>query len=700
MEHAVTPTDTPTSLSYALAIDIGGTFTDVVLRNTAGKAWVDKTLTTPESLDVGFFRAVDSVLAKANITPAAVTDVVVHATTVVTHAVIERKGPITALLVTEGFRDILTIRDEHRYEMFDPQIEFPTPLTPAELTFGIAERVAATGEVLKPLDRSQAETVVEELRAKKVVSVAVSFLNSFLNPVNERAMRDLLNELAPDLYVSISSDVAPLIREYPRTSTVVMNAYTAPITRPYLEALTCGLKERGFAHDPLIMLSNGGVIGVDVAGNFPVRMIESGPAAGALAATYYAEVLGLDRLLSFDMGGTTAKACVIEDSKPLVTGHFEVDRIYRFKTGSGLPILIPSVDMIEIGAGGGSIASISDLGLLKVGPQSAGSTPGPVAYGRGGTSPTVTDADLVLGYLSADGFLGGEMRLDRDGAVRQLGALADRLGTSVGDVATGIYRVVGESMAAAARAHAADRGIDYRGLPLFAFGGAGPVHACYVADLLESPMVIYPPLASVLSAFGTLVTPPRLDLGQGALSRLSSLDWNAVDKIIDRLVDEARHGLASAGCKGSDIQFEFGADMRYFGQQNEVSVTFDADPRQRHDAVWLRHAFEAAYERLYSFRLPEVDVETVIWRLVATGPVAHRDSTPSLNTHPNKTPTHRKARFNGHDVDTPVYARRDLACDQRVDGPAIIEERETTIVILPGWRATVDRTGCIMAAKR
>ncbi len=685
--------------SYALAVDIGGTFTDVVLRSGAGKTWVDKTLTTPESLDIGFFRAVDAILAKVGITPSAVNDVVVHATTVVTNAVIERKGPITALLVTEGFRDILTIRDEHRYEMFDPQIEFPVPLVSSEFTFGIPERVAATGEMLKPLDRAKAEAVIRELRAKKVVSVAVSFLNSFLNPENERAMRKLLQELAPELYVSVSSEVAPLIREYPRTSTVVMNAYTVPITRPYLDALTRGLKQRGFANDPLIMLSNGGVIGVDVAGRFPVRMVESGPAAGALAATYYAEVLGLDRLLSFDMGGTTAKACVIEDRQPLVTGHFEVDRIYRFKTGSGLPILIPSVDMIEIGAGGGSIASVSDLGLLKVGPQSAGSTPGPVAYGRGGEKPTVTDADLVLGYLSADSFLGGEMKLDLAGAIRQLTILADRLGTSVGEVAAGIYRVVGESMTAAARAHAADRGIDYRGLPLFAFGGAGPVHACYVAELLESPMVIYPPAASVLSAFGTLVTPPRLDLGQGALSRLSALDWSVVDRIVNQLVDDARKGLASAGCRDSDIQLQFGADMRYFGQQNEVSVTLDADPRARHDATWLRQAFEQAYEKLYSFRLPEVDVEAVIWRLIATGPVASRDSVPDFNPPSERRINTRKARFDGHDVDTPVYARRELALGQKIDGPAIIEERETTIIILPRWHATVDRTGCIMAVK-
>src|SRR3954447_22944658 len=639
--------------NYAMAVDIGGTFTDVVLRSSAGRAWTDKTLTTPESLDIGFFRAVDAVLKSAGIALAAVTDVVVHATTVVTNAVIERKGPRAALLVTEGFRDILTIRDEHRYEMFDPQIEFPEPLIPREMTFGISERTLATGEVLKPVDAAQAEAIVDELKRQGVVTVAVSLLNAYLNPKNERVLRDIITKRAADLYVSISSDVAPQIRKYPRTSTVAMNAYTAPITGPYLDALSRGLKQRGFIHDPLIMLSNGGVIGIDVAKRFPVRMVESGPAAGALAAAYYAEVLGLDRMLSFDMGGTTAKACIIEDRTPLVVGNFEVDRIYRFKSGSGLPILIPSVDMIEIGAGGGSIASVSDLGLLKVGPQSAGSTPGPVCYGRGGKQPTVTDADLVLGYLSADNFLGGDMKLDLTAAESQLAALAERLGTSVAETASGIYRVVGESMTAAARAHAVDRGIDYRGLPLFAFGGAGPVHACFVAELLESPMVIYPPLASVLSAFGTLVTPPRLDLGQGALARLSALDWNVVDKILDKLVDDARSGLASAGGKETDIQLQFGADMRYFGQQNEVSVTLDDDPRARHDAAWLRQAFEQAYEKLYSFRLPEVDVEAVIWRLIATGPVASRDSVPDFSSRPDKRLVKRKARFNGHDVETP-----------------------------------------------
>src|ERR1700730_1367372 len=683
--------------NYGLAVDIGGTFTDVVVRSAAGLPWVDKTLTTPDNLDTGFFRAIDAILHKVGIEPADVTDVLVHATTIVTNAVIERKGPPTALLVTEGFRDILTIRDEHRYDMFDPQIEFPEPLVSREMTFGIVERVLATGEVLTPLDVAQAAAVLEELECKGVVSVAVSFLNAYLNPTNECTMRDLLRKRAPDMYVSISSEVAPQIRDDPRTSTVAMNAYTAPITGPYLDGLRRGLKQRGFVNDPLIMLSNGGVIGIDVARRFPVRMVESGPAAGALAAAYYAELLGLDRLLSFDMGGTTAKACIIEDRQPLVVGTFEVDRMYRFKAGSGLPILVPSVDIIEIGAGGGSIASVSDLGLLKVGPQSAGSLPGPVCYGRGGQKPTVTDADLVLGYLSADNFLGGEMKLDLEQAKEQLSPLAQALGTSLMEAAWGIYRVIGESMTAAARAHAIDRGIDYRGLPLFAFGGAGPVHACYVAELLESPVVIYPPPASVLSAFCTLVTPPRLDLGRGALSRLSALDWQQVDVILSDLVRDGRDGLASAGCRPDELVFRLGAEMRYFGQQNEV--WFDADPRAKHDTAWLRGQFEGAYEKLYTLRLPDVDVEVVSWRLIAIGPSLPRHSTPALAERPRGRKATRKAHFNGAEIETPVYDRGHLARAQRIVGPAIIEERETTIIILPGWHATADDSGCIMARR-
>jgi N-methylhydantoinase A len=472
-----------------------------------------------------------------------------------------------------------------------------------------------------------------------------------------------------------------------------------PIVQPYLKALAERLRARKFKNDALIMLSSGGVIGAEIAGRFPVRMIESGPAAGALAAGHFAELLGLDRRLSFDMGGTTAKACIIEDRKPLVAGTFEVDRMYRFKQGSGLPVLIPAIDLIEIGAGGGSIAAVDDLGLLKVGPRSAGSSPGPACYGRGGGDATVTDADLVLGFLDADNFLGGDMKLDKPAAERQIAALAERLGTDIGQAASGIYRVVGESMASAARAHATDRGIDYRGVPLLAFGGAGPVHACYVADLLDSPQVIYPPLASVLSAFGTLVTPPRMDLVRGALARLGDIDWNGVGVILDQLCEEGRDDLVEAGCPAERVSYIFGGDMRYFGQQNEVTVTFDADPRKTRDIGALRRAFEAAYEALYGVQLDDVDVEIVNWRVTVTGPATGRSSRPALPATRGRPKARRQAWMNGGPTPVEVYDRSALAAGQEVAGPAIIEERETTIVLLGGWRARVDRTGCIIATR-
>jgi N-methylhydantoinase A len=685
---------------YALAVDIGGTFTDVVLQNGDGSTWVDKTLTTPNDLLEGFFRGVDLVLDRAKARPREVDDVVVHATTIVTNAVIERKGPRTALLVTEGFRDVLAIRDEHRYEMFDPQIEFPVPLVPRELTFGVAERTLADGTISREVDAQAVASLAKTLQDQGVVSVAICLLNAFRNPQNEQTVGRLLRELAPGLYVTLSSDVAPQIREYPRTSTTVLNAYTMPITQPYLRALSDTLRRRAFPNDPLIMLSNGGVIGAEVAGRFPVRMIESGPAAGALAASYLAERLGLERVLSFDMGGTTAKACLIENRQPLVTGTFEVDRIYRFKSGSGFPVLIPAIDMVEIGAGGGSIASVNDLGLLRVGPQSAGSTPGPACYGRGGKAPTVTDADLVLGFLDAENFLGGDMKLDLAAARQEIAMTAGELGTGVEETASGIYRVVGESMASAARAHATDRGIDCRGVPVLAFGGAGPVHACYVAELLDSPMVIFPPLASVLSAFGTLVTPLRLDLVRGALGRLTAVDWAEVEEILGQLTDQGRDALAEAGCLPERVRFSFGGDLRYFGQQNEVSVTFDGDPRETRDTAAIRAAFEAAYEAQYGLRLEDVEVEVVGWRVTARGPEISRTSQIKLPRTPAEPKGSRPAHFNGKAAPTPVYERGGLALGQEVAGPAIIEERETTIIILPGWRAKVDDSGCVMATRR
>ena len=412
---------------YSLAIDIGGTFTDAVLLASDGQSYVDKTLTTHANLLEGFFRGVDLVLGKAGIAPGDVDDVIVHATTVVTNALIERKGPPVALLLTEGFRDVLYIREEHRYDMYDPQIEFAEPLIPMERTFTVNERTFADATVGTAVDRAEILDIIAKCREAGIVSVAVCFLNSYRNGSNEEEVRKIFAEEAPDIYVSLSSVIAPQMREYLRASTVAINAYTVPITRPYLSALITELKTRGFSQQPLIMLSNGGVIGAERASTIPVRMIESGPAAGALVACYFSRIFGIPDLISFDMGGTTAKACIVQDHEPLVTGTFEVDRRYRFKPGSGMPITVPSIDMIEIGAGGGSIASVDDLGLLKIGPESAGSMPGPACYGRGGVDPCVTDADVVLGILDPKRFLGGDMQLDTAAAEKALDDLGAKL---------------------------------------------------------------------------------------------------------------------------------------------------------------------------------------------------------------------------------------------------------------------------------
>ncbi|MGF7160507.1 N-methylhydantoinase A [Rhodoligotrophos appendicifer] len=684
-------------MTYSLAVDIGGTFTDIVLRHSDGRLTVDKTLTTHNDLLEGFFRGVDAVLLKAGIDAKGVDGVVVHATTVVTNALIERKGQVTALIVTEGFRDVLTIRNEHRYEMYDPQIEFPEPLVPRDLTFGIAERVTADGRVLISPKAEDVKALAHTLEAAGVKAVAICFLNSFANPENERFVFEELTRLMPEAFLCTSSDVAPQIREYQRASTATVNAYAMPISQPYLKRLAKRLETEGFANTPLIMLSSGGVVGAETAGRNPVRMIESGPAAGALAACHYAEVLGIDRLMSFDMGGTTAKACLIENREPLVTGLFEVDRRYRFKEGSGLPVIVPSIDMIEIGAGGGSIAHVDALGLLKVGPESAGSNPGPACYGRGGQSPTVTDADLVLGLLDADNFLGGDMRLDLAASQAVTKTLAGRLGLSTVETARGIFRIVTEAMASAARTHATDRGVDYRGLPLFAFGGAGPVHACEVASLLQSTYVIVPPQSSVLSAFGTLVTPVRLDLVRSDLSKIDELNWSRVDQVLGEMMTEAAAALEEAGCQRADITAVFGADLRYFGQQNEVTVSFDADPRAARDAHAIAKAFEAAYHGLYGVNPSHVPIELVTWRLTARGPVVPFHPAGQPPSAEGKPKGHRMVEAWSDGATAPVYDRASLAVGQTIAGPAIIEERETTTILPPNWTATIDAYGCIVA---
>ncbi|GGC12252.1 methylhydantoinase [Novosphingobium endophyticum] len=686
-------------MAYSLAVDIGGTFTDIVLRHSDGRLVVDKTLTTHDDLLSGFFRGVSSVLGKAEIDSAAVDGVVVHATTVVTNALIERKGFPTALVVTEGFRDVLTIRNEHRYDMFDPQIEYPAPLVTDDATFGLRERILSDGTVELAPDMDDIAVLAGKIRDSGVKAVAICFLNSFANSAHETLVANELARLVEGLFICTSSEIAPQIREYQRASTTTVNAYAMPISQPYLRRLSERLRAEGFPNSPLIMLSSGGIVGAETAGRSPARMIESGPAAGVLAACHYASLLGIDRLMSFDMGGTTAKACLIEDQTPLVTGLFEVDRRYRFKDGSGLPVTVPSIDLIEIGAGGGSIAHVDNLGLLKVGPESAGSNPGPVCYGRGGTEPTVTDADLVLGLIDADNFLGGEMPLDRAATDAAMERLAEQLAVDRVHAARGIYRVVTEAMASAARTHATDRGVDYRGLPLFAFGGAGALHACAVAELLQSASVIIPPQSSVLSAFGTLVTPVRLDLVRSDLTRVDSIDWNRVQSTLDELEAEGTAALREAGCAAQDVTMIFSADMRYVGQQHEVTVTFDFDPRLLRDPAALTAAFEHAYLGLYGLNPSDVSVELVTWRLTARGPLVKTEVQRRRASKPGAPKAHRLVSAWADDQRTPVYDRADLAPGQIIQGPAIIEERETTTAIAPGWNATIDAVGCIVASR-
>lgn len=686
-------------MPYSLAVDIGGTFTDIVLRHSDGTVLVDKTLTTHHDLLEGFFRGVHLVLKKGGITSKDIDGVVVHATTIVTNALIERKGVPTALVTTEGFRDVLTIRNEHRYDMFDPQIEFPDPLVGEDLTFGFRERVLSDGTTALAPDADDISALVEKLRRGGAQSVAICLLNSYANPVHEDQLAAKLAEELDGVFICTSSDVAPQIREYHRASTTVVNAYAMPISQPYLRKLSDRLREEGFANTPLIMLSSGGVVGAETAGRNPVRMIESGPAAGVLAACYYAELLGSSRLMSFDMGGTTAKACLVEHSTPLITGLFEVDRRYRFKDGSGIPVTVPSIDLIEIGAGGGSIAHVDELGLLKVGPESAGSNPGPVCYGRGGQNPTVTDANLVLGLLDAENFLGGEMQLDMAATHAAMTELGVKLGVSESHAARGIFRIVTEAMAGAARTHATDRGVDYRGMPLFAFGGAGAVHACEVAELLQSSEVIVPPQSSVLSAFGTLVTPARLDLVRSGLVNVKDLDWDVVSPVLDDLVSEGVEALAEAGSAKEDVVVLIGADMRYVGQQHEVTVTFDHDPREDRDVATMVDAFNAAYKTLYGVNPDDVGIEIVTWRVTARGPLIEAKVSSSLPATPGKPKGVRPVHAWEDDQQAEVWERSDIAVGQQIAGPAVIEERETTTIVPPGWRATVNNLGCIVASK-
>jgi len=682
-------------------VDIGGTFTDLCLADGERVVAVGKTLTTPDDPS----RAVEVVLEETlGGLGAGFADLelVVHGTTLVTNAIIERKGSLTALLTTAGFRDAVEIGRERRYELYDLLVELPRPLVPRHLRFDVPERTLADGKVETPLDEDYVERLAGELAEAGVEAVAVSFLHSFTNPDHERRAREAVLRAAPTLRVSISSEVVPEIREYERSSTTIANVYVQAVIDRYLNDLRERLQRLGFGGRLYVMLSSGGVATVETSCRHPIRMLESGPAAGALAAATFGRASGHRDLVSFDMGGTTAKLCVVEDGSPLVADDFEVDRVYRLKRGSGLPVKLPVIDMIEIGVGGGSLAGVDPLGLLKVGPRSAGADPGPVCYGRGGVQPTVTDADLVLGYLDPEFFLGGRMRLDVDGARAAIEReVASKLGLPVEAAAWGIHTIVNESMANAARVHAVERGKDPTSLPLFAFGGAGPVHATGVAAALGSSVVVAPLAAGVMSAFGFLAAPLSFDFVHSWRCLLADADLGEVNAFLGQMEADGVALLGEAGLDPAEVTHERFADMRYVGQGHEVHVALPTgELRDRDDLV---ERFEHEYDRLFGRRGPRVGVEAITWRVVSSGP---RPSLQSANgSGPTATEPRRGTRAAyfpslGGYVGTPVYDRYALQPGFVFDGPSIVEERESTLVVGPGQRGEVGADLSVTVAVR
>jgi N-methylhydantoinase A len=681
---------------YRIGVDIGGTFTDlIVVNDETGQFAVGKVLTTPADPSLAVETVLAETLLRAGIEPAEVGHLI-HGTTLVTNAIIERKGARTALLTTQGFRDSIEIGRENRYDLYDLMLEQPRPLTPRHLRFEVPQRTLADGATLQELDEPYVERLAAELAQNGLEAVAIAFLHSFTNPAAERAARAAVQRVAPHLRVSISSEVVPEIREFERASTTIANVYVQERVERYLRELEARLHRLGLTGSFFLMLSSGGIATIETAVRYPVRLLESGPAAGALAATAYGLAADQPNLISFDMGGTTAKICVIDQGRPLVAHDFEVDRIYRFKKGSGLPIKIPVIEMIEIGAGGGSIARLDSLGLLKVGPDSAGSVPGPVCYGHGGVEPTLTDADLILGYLDPAYFLGGQMPLDVAAARRAIKSqIADKLAVSVEEAAWGIHQIVNENMANAARVHALERGKDPHRFPLFAFGGAGPVHAYRLALALGSPALLAPLGAGVMSAVGFLAAPLAFDFVRSWPGRLNGLDWSRANALLTAMETEGEALLTASGVPAEAISHHREADMRYVGQGHEIRVTLPAGSLAAEHTPALLAAFEQVYRQLYERLGPPVPVEIINWRVVSSGPK------PQLHLEMGAFTTgSAQAALKGQRpayfpetkgfMATPIYDRYRLAPGATFTGPAIIEERESTVIVGPKGYCHID----------
>ncbi|MFO1198819.1 MAG: hydantoinase/oxoprolinase family protein [Burkholderiaceae bacterium] len=681
---------------WRIGVDIGGTFTDFVLADAAtGRVHNDKLLTTPHDPSRAVLEGIGRLLSTHRVAPADVA-LVIHGTTLVANALIERKGVRTALVTTRGFRDVLEIGLEWRYDTYDLGLELPPPLAPRALRFEVGERLAADGSVLEPLDEASVTEVARALAAAGVQAVGVCLLHAYQNPAHETRVRELLLREVPGLVVCTSGDVVPEIGEYERMSTTVANAYVLPIFERYLAGIAGGLRSLGITRPLHLMLSDGGTVHESTAIRHPIRLVQSGPAGGVQATTLAGAAAGRRDVFCFDMGGTTAKACLIDDGEPLRSTEFEVARVWRFKKGSGLPLRIPVIDMIEIGAGGGSIARIDRLGLLQVGPDSSGADPGPACYGRGGTQATVTDADLVLGYLGADSFLGGDMRLDVAGARAAIERdVARPLGLTVEQAAWGIHDLVNENMARAAAIHALEKArriTDYAMVPI---GGAGPVHAAHIAGKLALSHVVCPPGAGVASALGFLAAPTSFAFVRGRVETLERADFAAINRLLDELEVQGRALLATAGASGDAVEVVVEAAMRYVGQGYEIDVPIVRADVARADAGAVAAAFDAGYRRMFGRVETGMRIEIVSWRMSVRGPrpaiapAAARDGSPAATARPRAS---RDAWFPsaGGYVSTPVYAREALGAGAAFDGPALVEERESTVVVPPGARARCD----------
>jgi N-methylhydantoinase A len=665
-----------------MGVDIGGTFTDVVIE-VGGTQFSTKVLTTYIAPENAIIDGMQQVCAKAGIAAADIGQII-HGTTLATNALIERRGAKTALITTNGFRDVIEMRTESRFEQYDLNLTLPEPLIPRQSRFTLTERVDATGAVLVDLDRAEVEAVADQIKAAGYESIAVGLIHSYLNPDHERMVRDVLAEKLPDAMVSLSSEVSPQMREYERFNTVVANAYIKPLMKSYLGRLKGRLEDEGAECSVFLMHSGGGIISIESAADFPVRLVESGPAGGAVFAANIAARYGLDKVLSFDMGGTTAKICLIKNQTPKTSRVFEVARTYRFKKGSGMPISIPVIDMVEIGAGGGSLAHIDSMRQIRVGPESAGSEPGPACYGRGGDKPAVTDADLVLGKLDPDNFAGRSIPLHADSSADALvNVLGKTLDMDAQTAAFGLAEVVDENMANAARVHAVENGEDLSEYTMIAFGGAAPLHAGRLCEKLGVDRLLVPTGAGVGSAIGFLRAPFSFEANRTVYMKLSDFKPAVIKSLLTELQDEATGFVRSCDAV-ADIISEFKVYMRYTGQGWEIPISLSAAQAMSPDADTFLKLFEADYEALFGRTVDGMDVEITVWSVNATTPPEQVAQIALATDAGVATATGQRELFDpalAAVSDAKVVLRDDMMAGQTVQGPAVVTEDETTIIV-------------------